>query len=69
MKTCSAAEPAAETHGPDPSTAAAAAAQWEGASGSLLFLAVDAPPALLNSCPKQISKIFFFIFTLPHAQK
>eukprot|EP00983_Pelagomonas_calceolata_P070769 1150926-Pelagomonas_calceolata.AAC.3 len=70
MKTCSAAESAAETHWPAPSTAAAAAAQWEGASGSFLFLAVDAQPALLNSCPKQISRIIFSLSrTFPHAQK
>eukprot|EP00983_Pelagomonas_calceolata_P118824 1160541-Pelagomonas_calceolata.AAC.4 len=56
MKTCSAAESAAETHWPISSTAAAAAAQWEGASGSFLFLAVDTPPALQNSCPKRISR-------------
>eukprot|EP00983_Pelagomonas_calceolata_P018241 571647-Pelagomonas_calceolata.AAC.4 len=46
-KTCSAAESAAETHWPVPSTAAAAPAHWEGASGR--FLAVDAPPAFTPS--------------------
>eukprot|EP00983_Pelagomonas_calceolata_P107372 1159338-Pelagomonas_calceolata.AAC.9 len=56
MKTCS----AAETHWPVPSTAAA---QWERASGSFLFLAVDAPPALLKSCPNKSQKQLFFTFT------
>eukprot|EP00983_Pelagomonas_calceolata_P063314 1147675-Pelagomonas_calceolata.AAC.3 len=61
MKTCSAAESAAETHWPVPSTAAAAAAaQRERASGSFLFLAVNAPPALLNLCPRQISRTIIF---------
>uniref|UniRef100_A0A7S3VSF1 Uncharacterized protein n=1 Tax=Dunaliella tertiolecta TaxID=3047 RepID=A0A7S3VSF1_DUNTE len=46
MKTCSAAESAAETHWPVSSTAAAAApAHWKGALGSFVFLDVDAPPA------------------------
>eukprot|EP00983_Pelagomonas_calceolata_P113365 1159973-Pelagomonas_calceolata.AAC.19 len=62
MKTCSAAKSAAETHWPVPPIAAAALAHWEGASESVLFLAVDAPPALPNSCPKQILKNHHFTF-------